>query len=93
MEKVAISTIWEEDETISQEETEQITAVQSIGFNSKVVDLYNRTEVSKEVTCEVGNLKMPKPLAQAVQIMKRQHPECSMNSIINIVLLQNLSKS
>ena len=32
---------------------------------------------------------MPKPLAQAVQIMKRQHPECSMNSIINIVLAKN----
>ena len=89
MKKVPISTILEEDETMSQEETEQATVVRAIEMNPKFVDLYNRTDASKEITCDIGDLKMPKPLAQAVQIMKRQHPECSMNAIINIVLAKN----
>ena len=42
MEKVPISTILEEDETMSQEETEQATVVRTIEMNPKVVDLYNR---------------------------------------------------
>lgn len=61
MEKVPINTIWEEDETMSQEETEQATVVRAIEMNQKFVDLYNRTEASEKFTCEVGDRKMPKP--------------------------------
>lgn len=85
MKKVPISTV-SEDETMTQEETEQTTIVRKIEMNSKVVDLYNRIEASKELTCDVGNLKMPKPLAILVQTIKKQYPERSINSIINTIL-------
>lgn len=88
MKKVPISSILE-DETITQEESEQTTIVRKIEMNSKLVDLYNRTEASEKLTCEVGNLKMPKPLALSVQTIKKQHPERSMNTIINTVLVKN----
>lgn len=88
MKKVPISTVLE-DETMTQEETEQTTIVRKIEMNSKVVDLYNRIEASKELTCDVGNLKMPKPLAILVQTIKKQYPERSINSIINTILAKN----
>ena len=89
MKKVPISTILEEDETMSQEETEQATVVRTIEMNSKVVDLYNRIEASEKLTCEVSDRKMPKPLAYAAYIMSKQHPEMRMNSIINTLLAKN----
>lgn len=78
-----------EDETMTQEETEQTTIVRKIEMNSKLVDLYNRTEASEKLTCEVGDLKMPKPLAYAACIMSKQHPEMTLNSIINIIHAKN----
>ena len=89
MEKVPISTILEEDETMSQEETEQATVVRTIEMNPKVTNLYNRIEASEKLTCEVGDRKMPKPLAYAACIMSKQHPEMRMNSIINPLLAKN----
>lgn len=89
MEKVPISTILEEDETMSQEETEQATVVRTIEMNPKVVDLYNRIEASEKLTCEVGDRKMPKPLAYVACLMSKQHPEMRMNSIKNTILAKN----
>ena len=76
MEKVPISTILEEDETMSQEETEQTTVVRTIEMNPKVVDLYNRIEASEKLTCELGDRKMPKPLAYVACLINKKHHSC-----------------
>ena len=90
MKKVAIMTIFdEEDETITQEETEETTTVRTVEMNPKIVDLYNRTQASEKLTCGKSNLKMPEQIAFTVLTIKKQHPERSMNSIINTVLVKN----
>lgn len=88
MKKVPISAILEE-KTTTQDETEQVRAVRTIEMNSKFVDLYNRTEASKEITCKVGNVKMPKLLAYAACIMSKQHSGSTINAIMNTILAKN----
>lgn len=88
MKKIPIMTNWDaEEETLMHEETKK--EVQTIEMNPNIGDLYSRTMASKEITCEMGNLKMPQELAYLVQTIKTQHPERSMNSIINTVLAKN----
>lgn len=67
----------------------KITEFHPIEMNPKVVSLYNCIQPSEKLTCEIGDLKMPKPLALIVQTIKKQYPEYSINSIINTVLAKN----
>ena len=86
MKKVSINTPFDEIGGIEQK---TITPVQRIEMNPMLTDLYQRTQASDKVTCKIGDLHMPKPLAQAVQTMRAFHSERPMNAIINTVLAKN----
>ena len=87
MQAVALNTLFDGNENIriGQKETE----VRAIEMNPKIASPYDRTQASETVTCDIGNLKMPKPLALLVQTIKNQYPEMSKNAIINTVLTKN----
>lgn len=92
MEQYPINAIWDtaaDEEIMIQEEIEMTPEMPTVQMNPKIVDLYNMTQASEKLTCGTGNLKMPKLLALLVQTIKKQHPELSMNSIINTVLVKN----
>lgn len=87
MQAVEINTLFEESKITTVEKIE--TEVRTIEMNPENGSLYDRTQASEELICEAGDLKMPKPLALLVQTIKNQHPERSINSIINTVLAKN----
>lgn len=83
MKKMPLNTPFDE---IGEIEQKTITPVQRIEMNPMLTDLYQRTQASEKITCEIGDLHMPTLLAQAVQTMKVFHPERPMHAIINTVL-------
>ena len=83
MKKVPINSPFDEIGEIAKK---TITPMQRIEMNPMLTDLYQRTQASEKVTCEIGDLHMPTLLAQAVQTMKAFHPERPMHAIINTVL-------
>lgn len=64
------------------EETETVQILE----DPRIVGPYRAVKESKEITCAIGDLKMPVVLAQTVKIIERYHSGVSQNTIINMLL-------